>query len=482
MKSRKIFTLISICIVSVLIFSGCSTGLLDPSSPVGLELWHYYNGPQKEAFDNLVNEFNETVGREKGIVVEAFSQGSTADLLTKLTDSVNENVGAQELPDIFAAYADTAFELDEFGVVANLDNYFSEEELAEYVPSYINEGRFGEDNALKILPIAKSTEILTINKTDWDIFANDTGTTTEELSTIEGITSVSQKYYEWTDAQTPDIAEDGKMFFGRDSMANYFIAGMKQQGFDIFSTLPTGEVTFQLDEAAMRKLWDNYYIPYINGYIGKLGKFCTDDVKTGDSLAYVGSTSGSAYFPTEVSLSDTESYPIEALVLPNPCFDGLPRISIQQGAGMVVTKSDEKTEYAASEFLKWFTSAEQNIGFVSSSGYIPVKTESNNRTFIEESFATQSSLTPVLVDSVLVSVDQVNSDEMYTNSAFVNGFSARNVLEYSLSDKAAADRATVVAALKGGSGREEAVAPFLTDENFSSWLVDLTIALEETQQ
>ncbi|MFQ7061679.1 MAG: hypothetical protein ACLRQY_02920 [[Clostridium] leptum] len=33
---------------------------LDPSSPTAIEIWHYYNGAQKEAFDSLVTEFNET--------------------------------------------------------------------------------------------------------------------------------------------------------------------------------------------------------------------------------------------------------------------------------------------------------------------------------------------------------------------------------------------------------------------------------------
>ena len=55
---------------------------LDPSSPTAIEIWHYYNGAQKEAFDSLVTEFNETVGREKGIVVEAFSQGNVCLLYT----------------------------------------------------------------------------------------------------------------------------------------------------------------------------------------------------------------------------------------------------------------------------------------------------------------------------------------------------------------------------------------------------------------
>ena len=43
---------------------------LDPREPVTINVWHYYNGAQKTAFDQLINEFNESVGREKGIIVE----------------------------------------------------------------------------------------------------------------------------------------------------------------------------------------------------------------------------------------------------------------------------------------------------------------------------------------------------------------------------------------------------------------------------
>ena len=35
----------------------------------------------------------------------------------------------------------------------------TEEELSEYVDAYIEEGRIGEDNSLKIFPVAKSTEV-----------------------------------------------------------------------------------------------------------------------------------------------------------------------------------------------------------------------------------------------------------------------------------------------------------------------------------
>ena len=43
------------------------------------------------------------------------------------------------------------------------------------------------------------------------------------------------------------------------------------------------------------------------------------------------------------------------------------------------------------------------------------------------------------------------------------------MLEYALSDKAAADRAIVVERIAAGMSAEEAEAEFLTDECFDSW-------------
>ncbi|MEA5004174.1 MAG: extracellular solute-binding protein [Christensenella sp.] len=485
-KCKLFAKLIAVLTAVVFLVAGCSvpgaTSKPDPANPVTLELWHYYNGPQKIAFDDLVTEFNESVGLEKGIIVEAFSQGSIDELLNKVVDASNKKVGADDIPDIFAAYSDTAYAVDQLGLVADLDPYFTKEELDAYFPSYIDEGRFDKDKSLKIFPIAKSTEVMMVNKTDWDKFAQATGATYEDLATIEGVSDIAAKYYEWTDSLT-DTPDDGKAFFGRDAVANYIISGMKQQGISIFDVGEDGNVNFNLDEAALRKVWDNYYIPYINGYFGAYGKFRSDDAKTGDLIALVCSTSGSAYFPREVTVNDDESYPIECEVLKNPCFEGAERYSIQQGAGMVVTKSDETTEYAAAEFLKWFTDAQRNIDFSIGSGYMPVKKEAASEELIKKAFSDNvEEQNAALEASIIVSIDEVNSDQLYTSTAFENGLAARNVLEYSLSDKAKTDREAVVAAIAGGTSRTDAVAAYDTDENFNAWLDELTQKLNDTQK
>ncbi len=472
---KKGCLLLALLLIMVMALSGCQNsgfeGKLDAKNPVSIEIWHYYNGPQKTEFDRLVTEFNETVGKEKGIIVEAFSQGnSISALVEKVMDAANKKVGAGEIPDVFAAYADTAYQVDQLGLVASLDTYLTKEELDEYVAPYMEEGRFDQEGALKIFPIAKSTELFMLNKTDWDRFAAATGAKEEELQTMEGLCRIAASYYEWTDSLTPE-ANDGKAFFGRDAMANYIIIGSKQLGTEIFS-VNNGQVAFQVDETIMRKLWDNYYVPYISGYFASYGKFRSDDAKTGDIIALVGSTSGAAYFPDKVTVNDTQSYPIEVDVFPAPCFEGTQKYAVQQGAGMVITKSNETKEYAATVFLKWFTDAKRNIAFSVGSGYLPVKKEANNVQMVNEALEKQedSTVTANLKKSLPVAIEQANTYELYTNKAFEGGTKARDVLETSMQNKAKADRAAVVELMNQSISLKDAVARYNTDDTFSAWL------------
>ena len=81
--------------------------------------------------------------------------------------------------------------------------------------------------------------------------------------------------------------------------------------------------------------------------------------------------------------------------------------------------------------------------------------------------------------SVLTDFDQKT---FYTTKCFDNGYAARKVLEYSLSDKASADVAAINEAVAGGASRAEAVAPYLTDEAFDAWYTDFCAALDAAVQ
>ncbi len=464
-------TIKNICLAAAL--SLCLTGcgnksLLDPGNPVSLTVWHYYNGSQQVAFDALVEEFNDTVGKKKGIYIQSYSQGSVSDLETAVRDSINGKVGADAMPDIFASYADTAYEVEQAGALANLSDYLDKEELDKYVDSYIEEGRIAADETLRIFPTAKSTEIMMLNKTDWEPFAEATGVSLESLKTMEGVAATAQKYYEWTDSLTPDIPEDGKALYGRDAVANYFIIGMRQLGTEIFQ-VENGEMTLNVPKEKLHRLWENYYVPMVKGYFGAYGSFRSDDVKTGEILAYTGSTSSAMYFPDQVELDDN-SYAIDYIVMAAPVFEGGEAYAVQQGAGMVVTRSDKKHEYAAVEFLKWFTEADNNLQFGSVSGYLPVMKEAGSIEKLDQVIADQEmTVAPKTYDCMTTIFKEMDGMTLYTNKSFKNGSAARKVLEYNLSDQAAEDRAKVVAALEQGKNLEEASAEFVSEEAFEKW-------------
>lgn len=466
--SRKKMMALYLAASMTLSLTGCGKGNntpLDPKKPVSIEVWNYYNGDQLTAFDNLVKEFNETVGKEKGIIVKGSSQGSVNDLEANVLAAIKGEVGAAEVPNIFMAYADTAYAVDRMGGIVDLKKYLTQDDIDKYIDSYITEGDFSGNGEFKIFPIAKSTEVMVLNKTDWDIFAAATGANYADISTMEGLVKTAQAYYEWTDAKTPDVASDGKALFGRDAMANYMLIGSMQLGTEIFQ-VSDGRMKLNFDKAVIRKLWDCYYVPFVKGYYAATGRFRSDDIKTGNIIAYVGSSSGASFFPDAVNSNDQNSYPIEMEVLTCPGFAGGAAYAVQQGAGMAVTNGSEAEIYASVEFLKWFTADAQNILFSVQSGYLPVTKSANDKTAILNSGA---DISLKMERTLSAAVDMVNHNELYTTKAFQEGAAARNVLEYAMSDRASADRKTVEEQLRAGKSLSEATAEFCSDAYFDAW-------------
>ena len=111
------------------------------------------------------------------------------------------------------------------------------------------------------------------------------------------------------------------------------------------------------------------------------------------------------------------------------------------------------------EFLKWFVQPENNIAFAVGSGYLPVTKEANSMDAITSSGLT---LNDSMEQILTAAVDTVNGNRLYTPHAFAGGSSARKVLEYGLSDLAAAD----------------AEAEFLTDDHFEAWYQDICSQLK----
>ncbi len=478
MKTKRILSAAAAAVSIAAVLSGCSSAGkeddrgLSKDSPITITVWHYYNGVQQTSLDEMVKEFNNTVGMEKGIIVKASSKNSIGELASSVTAALKGEPGADEAPDIFLCYADNAYSVDKMGMVADISQYFTEEELAEYVDGYINEGRFDE-GTLKIFPTAKSTEIMIVNSTDWQKFADAEGVTYDDLKTWESLVEVSEKYYNYTDALTPDVPNDGKSFFGRDSVENYMLIGSKQLGSPLVSEGET--VGGSIDKTVIKRLWDNYYVPFVKGYFAMEGRFRSDDAKTGEVIALVCSTTGATYYPNEVTLSDDTVYPIENVVLPIPNFEGTEPYAVQQGAGMSVIKSDEKTEYACTLFLKWFTEADRNIGFAVDSGYLPVKKAANSPEELDKVAA--DTIDSTMHNALTTAMEEVNTYTLYAAKPFEKSEAFRSALKDYMESTTKGDYEAASARIAAGEDRDTVLAEYTDDAAFDKWFDGLTSAL-----
>lgn len=459
MKRQICVFFVSILIV-ISVFCGCSDKNHKPSTKdlTVITVWHYYNGHTASVFDALVTEFNNTVGLENGVMVMAQSMGTVDNLESALWDSVHQKTGAPQTPNIFQCYQDTATALNNEIALVDFNDYVTEDEKLTYVRQFLDAGCIGADKAWKIFPVAAATEVLLLNKTDWEQFAKDTGAEVTSLQTWEGLAETAERYYEWS---------GGNAFFGRDAFANYIIIGSSQLGHELFK-VSEDNVTFDLDKDTMRKLWDNFYIPYIKGYYRQVGNFRSDDAKVGEIIALVCSSSGAAYFPHTVTNAKGRTYPIECIALPLPNFANTPPYAVLQGAGMAVTESTEAEEKASVLFLKWFTQSEQNLRFSTSSGYLPVSLEASG-TEVMSDYLKENSSNSVVSDAIMTSLSQVEKNVMYTPVGFANGTQARKIIGSTMLATAIEDRAAI-----------EAGAPldsYLTGERFDKWYASTFVQL-----
>jgi len=364
---KRFGLLVLVCALVLCSLTGCGKkSLLDPDHPVTLTMWHNYGGDMQQTMDYLIDQFNSTVGREEGVVINVTAISSSSELNKSLERIANGDPGAPQLPDIFTGYPRTAIGFQEKGMLVNFADYFTGEDQALYVEAFLEEGRLS-DGGLYVFPLAKSTEILYLNQTLFDRFAAETGADEALLGTFEGIAELARMYYHWTDALTPDVPDDGKQFYAADSWYNAVETGVEQLGEHFF-------IDGQLNtlSESYKRIYETLRIPAVEGGFAIYDGYSSDLSKTGDLICSTGSSAGILFYGDTITHSDGSVEEVEYRILPYPVFEGGEKLALQRGGGLMVAKSEEKREYAACLFLRWLTQPEQNLQFISRTGYLPV--------------------------------------------------------------------------------------------------------------
>ncbi|MBE5946679.1 MAG: carbohydrate ABC transporter substrate-binding protein [Lachnospiraceae bacterium] len=196
---KKIITIFLSIILMTTSLSGCShTKKPSPENPVTLTLWHVYGSQTTSPLNNIIDEFNKTVGKENGITINIVSVTSSSAIDSALAASANNEPGAVDMPDIFIAYP-RVVEIVGRDNLLTWNNYFTDEELSLFNEEFLSEGYF--DNELLMLPIAKSSEAFFINQTLFERFSTETGVNIDTLETFNGIFETANIYYDWSGGQ-----------------------------------------------------------------------------------------------------------------------------------------------------------------------------------------------------------------------------------------------------------------------------------------
>ncbi|MBU5626406.1 extracellular solute-binding protein [Oscillibacter sp. MSJ-2] len=352
---KRIFLLAALAAGLVLCLAACGETNGDP---VTVTLWHVYGGEVNSPMNALVEEFNRTVGQEQNIRVRVDSVSNTNVIHESVLAAAYDDPGASELPDLFISYPKTVLALPDEDILVDYHDYFSDEELDAFLPEFLEEGTV--NGRLAVLPIAKSTEILYVNKTAFDRFAAATGASIDDLSTWEGLYALAERYADWS---------GGKCFFVHDYHFNYFQVGVESLGEDFFDK---NGIAFGPKFAYA---WEPYARAALTGGLWLGSGYATEPLRTGDAIVSVASSASVLYYSNVVTYPDNSTEQVEIISLPCPTFEGGEKLVMQRGAGLCTVKSSPEREKACMTFLKWLTEPKRNVDFVTELGYMPVTKE-----------------------------------------------------------------------------------------------------------
>lgn len=315
---------------------------------VELTYWYSWTDKIQENNENLVKQFNETVGAEKGIHVTAEYQGSYDDLHQKLQAAYV----AGTTPDVTVMEIASIKTFADNGVLQPLTSYIERDgvDMTDFYEGLMSNCRVGED--WYGLPYLRSTPILYMNTT---------------LLEQAGLDPAGPKNWEELATYCRTIKEKtGAYGLSMYSYIWMFEAYMLEQGSSILSADET-TTNINTEEA-------KYVLKFFKDLIDEGAVRCvagTDSSKVDadymnqNCAMWVTST---ANLTKALSVAEENGFAINTCFIPANKTYGVPT----GGCNLIMTSSipDDHKE-ASWEFIKWMTAAEQSAYASSYTGYVP---------------------------------------------------------------------------------------------------------------
>ena len=286
MKRRTFLTLAAAVPGLWLTSCGGSKTLLSPKDPTMLSIWHVYGEQTDSPMNRLLTEFNDTVGKEKGVLLNVTNMTNSAVIGSQLQEAQSGKPGALDLPDLFSAHPADA---EALGVEKLVDwnDWFSAEEMAAYVPGFVQDGVIAGKQI--VFPVSKSTQLLFLNGSQYARFAADTGAQLDKLDTWDGFFEMAAAYRQWS---------QGKPFCALDYPLRLAELNALEQG---AGTLYKDN-WYDLDNEAFHASWLEFARGLERGDIIVSDLYSNTQVMTGETLAGLSSSAAILYYkPTQTT-------------------------------------------------------------------------------------------------------------------------------------------------------------------------------------
>jgi multiple sugar transport system substrate-binding protein len=392
-------------------------------NPVTIKFYHTMGANLREVLENYIVEFNKIY---PNITIEHEQVGNYDDV----RDQISKEITVGNQPNIAYCYPDHVALYNLAKAVVTLDNLmaskaevkhadgtteilgFTDEQKADFIEGYYNEGKQFGDNLMYTLPLSKSTEVLYYNKTFFDENGIEVPTTWEEME------AVCAKIKEIDPNSIP---------LGYDSSANWFITMCEQYGSPYTSA--TGEHFLFNNETnqGFVKMFNEWYNKgYVTtqdiygGYTS--GLFVSTD--TTKSYMSIGSSAGATH---QRPTADAEgNYPFDVGIATIPQVNADKPKVISQGPSLCIfNKSNEQEVVASWLFVKFLTTnVDFQAEFSIASGYVPViKSVSQNadyKAFIDKANGGN------YISALSAKVCLEQADAYYTSPAFNGSSTARD--------------------------------------------------------
>lgn len=334
----------ALALATLVALTGCASdqgGAGD--GPVEVEVWHYWDGANADAFDSMVDEFNAS--HDDAIVI--VSNVPNAEFLTKVRASATSNT----LPDIAIGDLVWVPQIAQMGSLADLSGELSGEVLADINPALTGFGTI--DGKQVSVPVSANNLGYMYNKTLFTEAGLDPEvppTTWEEvMETGKAILDATGKPGYDLFTQAGDNGE---------ALTWNFQVNLWQAGGE-FLTEDNSAAAFNTDEG--RKALQ-FWVDLIESGVSPYARWGEFEKGLGGS-AQEGSWMVGIWAPDP-------PFDFGAAKVPYPT-DGTPATNLGGEQAMVFSNDDASTKGAA-QFLEWFLAPEQVTSWSQTTGMLPV--------------------------------------------------------------------------------------------------------------